>query len=339
VGSPTKEYIYAGSTLLATLAGSTTSYHHADHLSVRLTTDSSGNSLGQQGHYPFGEQWYPVPPQAPATKWQFTSYERDGGTNESSNDYAMARYHVNRLGRSNAPDPMAGSVLDPQSLNRYAYVRNDPGNLVDPLGLVPQHIIYLDCDFVDTFARNIPALEGTAFFDVWLCTLRDIGFRSVDDQDRPPGPDKTKPDCRAQMRSRPGDITNPLTHAWWYLTDAKGQDYTVSFSVNVGQTPTGFEFFLNAYVTKGSQSSSNKNDNLKHGKEIFDSGWSPENCDKVAAMLNAAKNFPQYQVPYIPITSNSGARYLSKVGGFSPPQPPMSGGVGGWNVLIPGVEH
>ncbi len=33
------------------------------------------------------------------------------------------------------PDPIAGSIADPQSLNRYAYVRNDPANLVDPLGM------------------------------------------------------------------------------------------------------------------------------------------------------------------------------------------------------------
>ena len=134
VGSPTREYIYLRSALLATATGGTTTYHHADHLSVRLTTDTSGNSLGQQGHYPFGEQWYPTPPPAPASKWQFTSYERDS---ESNNDHAMARYDINRLGRFSSPDLIAGSISNPQSLNRYAYVVNDPCNLTDPLGLQP----------------------------------------------------------------------------------------------------------------------------------------------------------------------------------------------------------
>src|SRR6267143_1505833 len=55
-GSPTKEYVYSGGTLLATIAGTTTTYHHPDHLSVRVTTDSSGNEIGEQGHFPFGEQ-------------------------------------------------------------------------------------------------------------------------------------------------------------------------------------------------------------------------------------------------------------------------------------------
>ena len=131
--SPMKEYIYSGPALLATISGTTTTYHHADHLSVRLTTDANGANPSGQGHFPFGEQWYPAG--APATKWQFTSYERDGGTGESGNDYAMMRYHVNRLGRFSSPDPLAGTIGEPQSLNRYAYTLNDPANLIDPLGL------------------------------------------------------------------------------------------------------------------------------------------------------------------------------------------------------------
>jgi len=63
----------------------------------------------------------------------FTSYERDA----SGNDYAVFRSHMNRTGRFTSPDPIAGSITDPQSLNRYAYVRNDPVNLTDPLGLEP----------------------------------------------------------------------------------------------------------------------------------------------------------------------------------------------------------
>ena len=85
--------------------------------------------IAQQGHYPFWETWYQG---AGSTKWQFTTYERDA---ESSLDYAIFRYDSSRLGRFMTPDSIAGSIIDPQSLNRYAYVRNDPDNLVDPLGL------------------------------------------------------------------------------------------------------------------------------------------------------------------------------------------------------------
>src|SRR6266446_947237 len=55
VSSPSREYIYAGSQLAATLSGGSATYHHADHISVRVSTDSSGNVARTFGHYPFGE--------------------------------------------------------------------------------------------------------------------------------------------------------------------------------------------------------------------------------------------------------------------------------------------
>jgi RHS repeat-associated protein len=127
-GSPSREYIYAGDRLTATIQGSTTIYHHSDHLSVRVTSDVNGNKIGAQGHYPYGEQWYAT---NTTSKFIFTSYERDA---ESGNDYAMARYYVNRFARFCSADPLMGSPGDPQSWNRYAYVRNDPINAIDPTG-------------------------------------------------------------------------------------------------------------------------------------------------------------------------------------------------------------
>ncbi len=38
-------------------------------------------------------------------------------------------------GRWLSPDPLGGDVTNPQSLNRYAYVMNNPTTLTDPLGL------------------------------------------------------------------------------------------------------------------------------------------------------------------------------------------------------------
>lgn len=129
VGSPTREYIYRGSQRVAKIEASNTVYYHHDQLSVRVTTDSSGNTITQKGHYPFGESWYQTG--TASTDMVFTSYEHDS---ESGNDYALAREFVNRLGRFSSLDPLAGSAANPQSLNRYAYVTNDPINLLDPEG-------------------------------------------------------------------------------------------------------------------------------------------------------------------------------------------------------------
>jgi len=127
--APSREYIYSGATLLAKIESGAAIYYHPDHLSNRVLTDSSGNSLGQRGHYPFGETWYES---GTATKLKFTTYERDS---ESANDYAMARTYINRFGRFPSTDPIPGSLGDPQSLNRYTYGRNVPVSVIDPSGM------------------------------------------------------------------------------------------------------------------------------------------------------------------------------------------------------------
>ncbi len=127
--SPTREYIYSSGTLLAKIEAGSTIYYHPESLSNRLITDSTGTVIGEQGHFPFGEQWYA---KNTTTKWAFTTYERDS---ESANDYAIARHFVSRVGRFASLDPLSGHTGDPQSLNRYTYVRNNPVGLVDPSGL------------------------------------------------------------------------------------------------------------------------------------------------------------------------------------------------------------
>jgi len=100
-------------------------------LSTRLVLDNGGNVLGRQGHLPFGEDFGESGTQE---KHHFTSYERDG---ESRLDYALNRQYAQGAGRFNRVDPSAGLVALPQSLNRYAYVTNNPINATDPLGLFP----------------------------------------------------------------------------------------------------------------------------------------------------------------------------------------------------------
>ncbi len=80
-----------------------------------------------------------------ALGYKFTGKERDA---ESGLDNFGARYDASSMGRFMSADPVfisADRLTDPQSLNLYAYVRNDPLSLVDPTGLD----FYLACQTSD----------------------------------------------------------------------------------------------------------------------------------------------------------------------------------------------
>jgi RHS repeat-associated protein len=62
---------------------------------------------------------------------------------ESGLYYYRARYYDPELGIFVSPDPYPKALENPQVFNEYAYVENDPANLVDPLGLssLTQHYL------------------------------------------------------------------------------------------------------------------------------------------------------------------------------------------------------
>ena len=61
-----------------------------------------------------------------------TGKERDA---ESGLDYFGARYYGSSMGRFMSPDPLGGHLEDPQTLNKYSYVANNPLSRTDPTGL------------------------------------------------------------------------------------------------------------------------------------------------------------------------------------------------------------
>jgi RHS repeat-associated protein len=71
--------------------------------------------------------------------YKFTGKERD---TESGLDNFAARFDSSSVGRFLSPDPLGGHTEDPQTFNRYTYVRNNPLNLTDPTGLD----FYLECE-------------------------------------------------------------------------------------------------------------------------------------------------------------------------------------------------
>jgi len=127
--------------------GPDTSYTFSDWLgSKRLQTDSNPVAEAYWQSDPYGDYLNYNGSGGDATEHHFTGKERDGTPmTESGNDYFQARYYNSSVGRFLSPDwsakvqPIPYSKLDnPQSLNLYAYVDNNPLGAIDPDGHAAQ---------------------------------------------------------------------------------------------------------------------------------------------------------------------------------------------------------
>jgi len=160
-GALSTEYIYAANRMLAKVTSGVMQYFVSDRLSARLVLDASGSVAGRMGHLPFGEDFAESGTQE---KHHFTNYQRDV---ETGRDYSLNRQYLPDIGRFNRPDPHLGSLKfeSPKSLNRYAYVRNNPINRVDPLGLVD-----VACYQAGILVADDPDLDGvTIAVTVYTC--------------------------------------------------------------------------------------------------------------------------------------------------------------------------
>jgi len=111
----------------------------------RMVFDKTGwlSGVSRHDYLPFGEELYASIGGRTSTevyntdnvRQHFTGYEADG---ETGLNFAQARYQSPVQGRFTSVDPLmaSASVFDPQSLNRYSYVQNNPTNFTDPTGLM-----------------------------------------------------------------------------------------------------------------------------------------------------------------------------------------------------------
>jgi RHS repeat-associated protein len=115
------------------LSSGTVHYFVSDHIgNVRIVTDASGVKKEESDYYPFGGERTILTDTLDNT-YKFTGMERDGEA-AVLQDHTLHRQYYPSHGRWMSPDPVPGSPDNPQSWNRYAYVLNDPLDLVDPLG-------------------------------------------------------------------------------------------------------------------------------------------------------------------------------------------------------------
>ena len=102
------------------------SYFHPDHLgSSNIITDEAGNKIEETTYLPFGDIL-----EGGNDRFTYTGKEKDS----TGLMYYGARYYSPFLRRFTQPDTLIQDIYDPQSLNRYAYARNNPLKYTDPEG-------------------------------------------------------------------------------------------------------------------------------------------------------------------------------------------------------------
>jgi RHS repeat-associated protein len=135
--------VYSGKHLVGTWnpASGTVYYAYSDWLGTkRYEADGGGNYVNSWASLPFGDNQTALGAGVDATEHHFTGQERDA---ESGLDHFAARYYQSQTGRWLLPDWSATPVpvpyaafTNPQSLNLYTYVGNNPVNAVDVDGHV-----------------------------------------------------------------------------------------------------------------------------------------------------------------------------------------------------------
>ncbi len=123
----TTKYYYFGAQRVAMQNAQGITYLHGDHLGS--TSVTSGANSSTQVYYPFGA--VRASSGSLPTDFTFTGQKIDASDGLM---YYGARYYDAALGRFISADTLVPSAGNPQSLNRYAYVLNNPLRYTDPTG-------------------------------------------------------------------------------------------------------------------------------------------------------------------------------------------------------------
>ncbi|HLC48303.1 MAG TPA: RHS repeat-associated core domain-containing protein [Candidatus Norongarragalinales archaeon] len=124
--STKKVTFFAGGKAVAEKQNGVLKYVHDDALgSIIFKTDSTGTLA------PSSSAAYDAYGLSQATDSKFTGKPKDSSTGLI---YFGARYYDPYVGRFTSADSMGGNIAIPQTLNRYAYVSNNPNYFTDPDG-------------------------------------------------------------------------------------------------------------------------------------------------------------------------------------------------------------
>ena len=123
-------YTY-GLELISQRRGGVDSFYLSDALgSTRALTNSQGVVTDRYSYDAFGQLLTSTG--TTVNSFLYTGEQRDDAAGLY---YLRARYYDPAIGRFLTQDPHQGSAQEPLTLNKYAYVLNNPVNMTDPLGL------------------------------------------------------------------------------------------------------------------------------------------------------------------------------------------------------------
>ena len=178
---------------------STLYYILKDHLgSASVITDASGNIVGENRYYPFGETRLSTG-SIPTDKL-YTSQREMAGLGIY---HYQARFYSPKTGRFLSADTIVPSYANPQNLNRYSYGLNNPSRYTDPSGHIP-----IDCYNDPSYCSNTTTLPGSP----------SGGNRPRRDRDdEPPGHDY------GNIHNQPNPVCLDL--AWISCTETEVADY------------------------------------------------------------------------------------------------------------------
>lgn len=141
-------YIYMGNELVASYTPDDPSdpespdddpdlkWHHAEHLgSIGAVSQETGDRIDLFEYWPYGQTKSSQGPDVgKKISHGFTSQRRD---HSSGYYFYGSRYYDPDIGRFIQADSIVPDPFDPQMLNRYSYVRNNPLRFSDPTGHSP----------------------------------------------------------------------------------------------------------------------------------------------------------------------------------------------------------
>jgi RHS repeat-associated protein len=167
-GNATAEYIFFGGKRVAMLPASGNPIYYVEDMlgTSRVLTTNTGVVCYDADFYPYGGERTPYANNCPATNnYKYEGKERD---TETGNDDFGARYYSNRFGRwlsadwSAVPAPVPyANLTNPQTLNLYAMVSDDPESFADLDGheCTPMPPVQPTC----ATKNNMPANVGEGF--------------------------------------------------------------------------------------------------------------------------------------------------------------------------------